>query len=715
MNLTLKINGIDRTSNVVWDSLEKSDVLNEKVDTLRFSVRKYGSSTFGPAANDEVEMLDGSDVVYKGLILTSRKFTEGQSVVRYDVDCVDHTHKLSGPLVLERYTDKTIDYIIDDIITKYDPNAFLRGIAAHYKLNGDATDSSGSGNNGTAHNLTYGSGKIRQAGIFNGTSSYVNAGNAVPLSLSGNSPFTLSVWFYPSALASGTFPKLIGWYGGNYLGPMIYLNSDNSQLLAVAGKGPSSNHDISSSAGVISTNQWQHAALTYDGERLKLYLNGSIVADEAETSVNNTSGQNLTLGKNPWDNSAAGFFNGRLDDARVYSQALTPLEIAKLYGVGVFTTNNVNAPVEVKSITFNRISVSAALEKLGRLSNYSWYLDYQSDIHFFEKNTEPAPFSITDTSANYIYDSLEVTDDISQLRNRVYVLGGEAEGDARTEKFDGDGSKVFFKLSNKFSAIKDKDGNQILFVTVGGAQKTIGVDFLDNENDFDVLWNYNEKYIKFTVAPPAGTDNVEVTGRPLYSVSAQVQDPDSIEQYGLHEFPIVDKTIKSKEEARKFAASQLEAYAEKISEGRFETYTPGLRSGQIISINSASRGISESFLIQKVTFRMVNKDVGIYSVDLATLKTITIIDFLLDQLRLGTRIIEEQDNEILEKFIGASETLTISEGFSFSTSHNPQAETVTVAETFTPQSLNYAVEFVVGPSVPTGTKRQFVLNGSRLS
>jgi hypothetical protein len=111
---------------------------------------------------------------------------------------------------------------------------------------------------------------------------------------------------------------------------------------------------------------------------------------------------------------------------------------------------------------------------------------------------------------------------------------------------------------------------------------------------------------------------------------------------------------------------------------------------------------------------MVNNDVGIYKVDLATLRTIGIIDFLIDQLRLGNRIIEEKEEETLEKYLTASETVTIGESLASSTSHNPQAETVTVAETFTPQSLNYAVEFVVGPTVPTGTKRQFVLNGSPL-
>lgn len=502
MNLVLKINDIDRTVNVVMGSLEKSDVINEKVDSLRFSVRKYGSLTFEPHAGDTVELIDDGETTFKGVILSVNKSTEGHAVILYNVECVDSSRDMDRMLVNEQFTDTTGDAIIESLITTYAPT---------------------------------------------------------------------------------------------------------------------------------------------------------------------------------------------------------------------FTTNNVAAPFPVKSITFNRISVSDAIQKLAQMSGYSWYVDYDDDVHFFEKNTEPAPFSLTDTSNNYIYDSLEVTEDISQLRNRVFIRGGEAEGDARTELFNGDGTKKIFPLANKFSAIYDDNNNQILFVSINGVQKTIGVDFLSNENDFDVFWNYNEKYVRFKVAPASGTNNISVTGIPLFPILVQVEDTTSISQYGLFEFSKTDKTIKSKREAFDFALAELEAYAGKISEGSFETYTPGLRSGQLITVNSPSRGISEGFLIQRVSFRMESPNVAIYRVELATLRTMSIIDLLITQLKQGSRIIEEAANEIIDKYGQTNESVTIGESLVSSTSHNPQLETVTIAESFTPQSLNYAVEFVVGPTIPTGTKRQFVLDGSPLA
>lgn len=474
MNITLKINGTDRTSKVVWNTLQMSDVLNEKVDTLSFAINKHTGSTYAPAVGDTVELLD-TTTVYKGLILSIRKITDGHAVVRYEVDCVDNSYYLNRVLVAETYTSTTINDIIDDIVTNYAPT---------------------------------------------------------------------------------------------------------------------------------------------------------------------------------------------------------------------FTTTNVDADVAVETITFNRVSVTEALQKLAKLSNYSWYVDYNKDIHFFEKSTEPAPFNISDTSNNYIYDSLEVSEDISQLRNRVFVRGGEAEGDPRTESFNGDGAKKFFKLSNKFANLPT--------ITVGGVSQSVGVDFLDDEADFDVLWNFNETYIKFTTVPGAGTNNVEVTGIPLYDILVQVEDTASIATYGVSEFARTDTTITSKQEAKDFAIAELEAYGAKISEGSFSTYTSGLRSGQVITVNSTQRGVNEDFLIQRVSFSMVSKNVGMYRVELATLKTITLLDFLINQLRQSGEQIKDTENILLQKFAQFEETIS-------------------TAESFTAQALNYAVTFRLTPQAISGTSRPFILDGSRLT
>jgi len=376
---------------------------------------------------------------------------------------------------------------------------------------------------------------------------------------------------------------------------------------------------------------------------------------------------------------------------------------------GSFTETNVICTLTITKVTFNRIPVSEAIQKLADLTGYSWYVDYDKDIHFFEKNTTPAPFDIADGDGKHIPNTLLVNNDLSQIKNRVFIRGGEIEGSSRTEFFDGDGSKLLFRTANKFSSKPT--------VEVGGTPQTVGVDFLDDEASFDCFWDFNQKYLRFKVGtvPGAGSDNVEVAGIPLYNLVVQVEDPASILQYGVFEFAKIDKTIKSREEAVSYAKAETEAYKNGLIEGGFDTYESGLRSGMIININSTMLNVNEDFLIQSVSFLMITQETFTYKIELATLRTIGIIDFLIGLLKMGDRLIEEKGDEILEKTVFPTEDIEIDDATNINTDDYPQTEAGEIEEAVTVQALDYAVEFVLGPQLPVGVKRVFIVDGSRMT
>ena len=377
-----------------------------------------------------------------------------------------------------------------------------------------------------------------------------------------------------------------------------------------------------------------------------------------------------------------------------------------------FTVANVSCTIVITSITFDRITLTQALDKLSKLTNFSYYFDYDKDIHFFQRSSEAAPFDLTDTSGNYINDTLEINRDISQLRNRVFIRGGEIRGESRMEPFDGDGTKKIFVLGNKFAELPT--------VTVGGVSKTVGIDFVDEESTADCFWSFTQKYIRFkdTTIPAAGTNNIEVTGIPLFRLVMRVEDPTSIALYGIYEFTADDSTITTREEAKTFGIAQLEAYADDIIEGSFKTYTPGLRSGQYITIQSDFRGWEESFLIQKVSLSMVNTETYIYTVQLATLRTVGIVDFLINLLLSGKESAGETSTEVLEKVIFETETVTFGEVTAVSLIHDPQTEDVTFTEDTPIVNIDFGTFFVFGPYTSTGPSDQariFILNGSPLT
>jgi len=410
MVIRLEINDIDRTSNLLVDSFEKEDHINEIRDTVRFQILKYGEYTYEPSIGEEVKFYVDDVKVFGGIITNIEKTKEGGEMILISVLCVDYSHLLDRQLVVERYDNKSPNEIIADIIAKYAPD---------------------------------------------------------------------------------------------------------------------------------------------------------------------------------------------------------------------FTMDNVDCSTKIKTIIFPRLPISECLRKMAETVGYFWYVDEKKDIHFFARDDNPAPFSITDETSYWDFKLLK---DLSQLKNRVVIKGGEERGEERTESYEADGEQLIFSLAHKFA--------EKPVVKVNDVEQNVGIDFLDKEEDFDCFWNYTEKYIRFTISKkPAKGDIVAITGIPLFPVLVRISDWPSIQQYGIFEFFKEDKSIKSREEALNFARVELEAYKNGIIECEFKTDQHGLRSGQIIQVESELMGINESFLIQSVTMRILSEEKTEYHVRLASMRTIGVINFFQELLR----------------------------------------------------------------------------------
>jgi prepilin-type N-terminal cleavage/methylation domain-containing protein len=79
----------------------------------------------------------------------------------------------------------------------------------------------------------------------------------------------------------------------------------------------------------VANNIWYHITGTYDGSIVKVYVNGSIGETTASTSVSLANTGNIYIGYAP------ALFNGLIDDARVYNQALSTSEIQQNYFLGL--------------------------------------------------------------------------------------------------------------------------------------------------------------------------------------------------------------------------------------------------------------------------------------------------------------------------------------------------------------------------------------------
>jgi len=380
-----------------------------------------------------------------------------------------------------------------------------------------------------------------------------------------------------------------------------------------------------------------------------------------------------------------------------------------------FTLNNAQGvSKEIAYIAFNYCSVSDAFTQLADLVSYDWYVDYDRDIHFFSKSAKSAPIDINDDDGSYLKGSLRIRRDNSQLRNKIYIRGGEYLADTMTSEAISDGIQNVYPLPYKYEDLQ---------VSVTGEVWEGGIDGVDAITLYDYLWNKDEKFIRFRGDRiPNDTSSIKMSGQPYLPVRVVTQDMGSITDTisaeggdGIYEFLVVDNSINSKEGARERAVEELDAYKETLSEGQFSTYEDGLKAGQRIRINSDSHDIDEYFIINKVTARMYTSEALRYDVSIVTTKTLGIIEFLQGLLLKETKQIIINENEIIDLVYAKSESLTIAEEVTSSKSHNPVSESVSINEAITEQDLNYLIEFVLGPfGIPQNTKRVFILGGSYL-
>ena len=196
---------------------------------------------------------------------------------------------------------------------------------ALYKFEDNANDAEGN-YNGTASNVTFATGYIDKAAVFNGSSSLIS----LPTGVDKNNNFTLSFWVNFDTLSD--YDSLIT-LQINY---RVYVNAMANGSLDFKGGA----NTLSTSAGVVATGNWYNIVCTKSstlvgGKAAIIYVNGVEVAsnnDAANASGASDTGLNLLGAYNA--NAAGGNFfylDGKLDQVRIFNRALDDGEVTALY------------------------------------------------------------------------------------------------------------------------------------------------------------------------------------------------------------------------------------------------------------------------------------------------------------------------------------------------------------------------------------------------
>jgi parallel beta-helix repeat protein len=192
-------------------------------------------------------------------------------------------------------------------------------------------DSSGNGNSGTLNNgPTWVNGRHDKALSFDGVDDFVLVQDSP--SLHFYSAVTVEVWAYLPIDADYAGDRIISKTasnGGTNLILGIWDNAGHVWFGVGYDGGFPGQAVIMTSVGIVPRETWTHVAATYDGSTLKIYIDGVFDSDNSFTGgINTDNGRPLTIGKNNYFPYYEEYwFNGVIDDARMYNRALSQQEI----------------------------------------------------------------------------------------------------------------------------------------------------------------------------------------------------------------------------------------------------------------------------------------------------------------------------------------------------------------------------------------------------
>jgi hypothetical protein len=194
-----------------------------------------------------------------------------------------------------------------------------------YQFEDNLTDTCGLQNaTVTAGSETYRTGKFGKAFDFDG-STYLSISSALPFSGS----FSLSLWIYLDVT-----PTLNGiYFGGGYtgagLGIGFYMNGVAIDIYT------SGSAQMFGTQGSLSLNTWHNVVITRTyNTNWKLYLDGNLLATQTSYDLTtDLSGTVQYLGANAGNY----YFDGGMDQVRVFASDLTATQVTQLYNENILT------------------------------------------------------------------------------------------------------------------------------------------------------------------------------------------------------------------------------------------------------------------------------------------------------------------------------------------------------------------------------------------
>lgn len=343
------------------------------------------------------------------------------------------------------------------------------------------------------------------------------------------------------------------------------------------------------------------------------------------------------------------------------------LDIMANFTDGTFTTTNVQpGNFHLASISFNYEPVSRALQRLAQTIGWDWYVDPDMDLHFFLLETAVAPYQVDDTGGNLEWPTLDILSDITNIKNSVFVIGGTYTKNftalTTPDLYETDGTKDTFVLAYPYLHDPSLDVPVLITVLLDSTPQTVGIDGqVTNPASVDVLYNRDEKFVRFTAGAPASGHTVTVYGDAIIPIQAHVTNDASILSYGEKQSVIVDTQIKTTNEALSRARAEIAQYSDPVYTARFRTLQTGLQIGMQLTVNSVKFNFNRVLTVKRIMARCYGPLQLEYEVEAISTDQVSFVDIMALLLQRENNDNPVDPSTVLQVIKSVSESLTLSD------------------------------------------------------
>ena len=231
--------------------------------------------------------------------------------------------------------------------------------------NDTSCDSSLYGNDGEIYGATPTLGRFFNGLDFDGTDDCVDVPNSE--NLNPVNQITIEAWIKPKNVSE--FRDIVSkWEVEASTDREYMLEILNGRVRFAISDDGSWKSYVAETPSILEPNRWVHLAGTYNGSKIRAYVNGKLEAERSVSTTVNSQEYPLRIGSAGTSNRG-NWFNGTIDNIMIFNRAINASEIGYSYKYGsplnssglVLWHKFDSSPIDTANITFGREELFSAI------------------------------------------------------------------------------------------------------------------------------------------------------------------------------------------------------------------------------------------------------------------------------------------------------------------------------------------------------------------